>query len=171
MSNDEPIKEEATNTPETREVKPEVVEPIESPKEFVPPQLQEVPAKPKATYETVQANENHNLALVRKSNFIDFTLDDLLNFIRGAKGDKELATAQVQYNKAIIENIKGFHPEVYEIYQTLPGEKQSAMLLMCKAITEHEKFEYMEKEHVKEIDKYTAEIAEIEEATGLTHHE
>ena len=123
--------------------------------------------KPAPQYEVIEPNENNRLAVVRKVMSTDFKLDDLLNFITEATSDKEKAEAMVKYNESIIENIKGFHPEVIEFYESLVNEKKTAFLLFAKAVADREKKAFEAKAYTQEIEKYNAEIAEIEQVTGL----
>ena len=124
--------------------------------------------KPAPNYEMLEANENGRLALIRKVTTVDFKLDDVLNFIKEAEADKEKTEAQVKYNDGIIENITGFHPEVAEFYNSLEGEKQSAFLLLAKAIMEKEKYAHLTKKYATEIDEYNKEVGEIETALGIS---
>lgn len=127
----------------------------------------EIKPKPAPQYEIIEENENNNLAVIRKVMSAEFKLDDLLNFIVEANSDKGKATAMIGYQEAIIENIKGFHPEILEYYESLAPEKQTAILLLCKAIADKEKKVFEVKHYTEEIAKYEQEITEIEQATGL----
>lgn len=130
--------------------------------------MSEAHPKPAPNYEMLEVNENPRLALIRKVTVVDFKLDDVLNFIKEAEADKEKAEAQVKYNESIIENIKGFHPEVAEFYDQLEGEKQSAFLLLAKAIIEREKYNHLATKYSTEIEEYKTEVGEIESALGIS---
>lgn len=123
--------------------------------------------KPKPTYELLKAEENVNLSSIRKITAIDFKVDDILNFIADSKADKEKSESQAKYNDAVMENIKGFHPEIVEYFESLADEKKTAILLFCDAYKKAEKFKFEVKAYTEEIEKYEKEIAEISEATGL----
>lgn len=140
------------------ETNPEVV--AEAPKAEAHP-------KPAPQYEVIEPNENNRLAVIRKVMSTDFKLDDVLNFVTEANGDKEKAEAMVKYNDSIIENIKGFHPEVIAFYESLENEKKTAFLLFAKAVADREKKAYEVRAYTSEIEKYQTEIAEIEQVTGL----
>lgn len=131
------------------------------------PETVEVKAKPAPQYELITPHENDRMAVVRKVMSQDFKIDDLLNFIVEAESDKEKSMAMVKYNDAIIENIKGFHPEILEIYDALAPEKQSALLIFSKAVTEREKHMFQTKIYFEEIKKLNEEVAEIETALNL----
>lgn len=128
---------------------------------------QALPPKPEPQYELVLPNDNGRLATVRKIDAVDFKLDDLLNFIAESQADAEKSEAQVKYNESIIENIKGFHPEIVEYYEALEPSKQTAFLLLAKAVTEKEKHAFQVREYHKEEAKYREEIALIETTLGI----
>lgn len=127
----------------------------------------EIKPKAKPTYELIEANENNRMAVIRKVQEVDFKLDDLLNFITEAESDKAKSHAMVEYNDAIIENVKGFHPEIAEYYESLAPEKQTAFLVFAYAIKEREKHIFQVRAYKGEIEKYTEEIAEIEQTLNL----
>ncbi len=146
----------------------EVEAPVVSPEEVKEEVAEAVlPPKPEPSYELVLPNSNGRMATVRKIDAIDFKIDDLLNFIAESQSDKAKSLAQIEYNDAIIENIKGFHPEVVEYYDALPENKKTAFLLFAKAVTEREKHAYQVVEYKKEEDRYTAEIKLIETTLGI----
>lgn len=128
---------------------------------------EETNPKPKPSYELIEANENNRLAVIRKVQSVDFKLDDVLNFITEAETDKAKSHAMVEYNDAIIANVKGFHPDIIEYYDSLAPEKQTAFLVFAKAVTEREKHVFQVRAYKEEIEKYQAEIKEIEDTLNL----
>lgn len=126
--------------------------------------------KPKPIYELVEANENPNLSVIRKTQAVDFKIDDLLNFISESMSEIDKAKAMVKYQDAVMENVKGFHPEIFEYFISLVDEKKTAFIVFAKAFADKEKKEAEVKFHTSEIEKYQKEIAEIEEATGVKAH-
>lgn len=126
--------------------------------------------KPKPIYELVEANENPNLSVIRKTQAVDFKIDDLLNFISESMSESDKANAMVKYQDAVMENIKGFHPEIVEYFESLVDEKKTAFIVFAKAFADKEKKEAEVKFHTSEVEKYQKEIAEIEESTGVKAH-
>lgn len=119
------------------------------------------------TYELVESNENVRFAVVRKIDSTDFKIDDLLNMITSAGEDIVKTGALAKYNASIMENIKGFHPEIVEYFNSLEGEKKTAFLLFAKAYSDKEKQDFQVKQFEKEMESYKKEIEEIEKVTGL----
>jgi len=129
---------------------------------------EEIKPKPAPEYELITPNsENPRMTVVRKIQAVDFKIDDVLNFIQEAEGDKSKSHAMVEYNDAIIENIKGFHPEVIEYYDALVDEKKTAFLLFAKAVADREKHVFAVKKFHEEITQYNAELKEISEKLGI----
>lgn len=126
----------------------------------------EIKPKPNPEYELVLNEENFKKATVRKIESVDFKLEDLDSFVEEIEKEKAKHEASATYNQSIIDNIKEFHPEVIEFYNSLVGEKQTAMILFCQATKDLEKNRYVAKNYGEEADKVRTEINEIEQKFG-----
>ena len=126
----------------------------------------ETKPKPATNYEILTLDENPRMTTIRKIEAVDFKLDDLHGYIVEIEKEKAKSDSMVKYNEAVVENIKGFHPEISEFYESLVGEKQTAMLLFCKALQDIEKNQFVSKNYQKELDDANKEVETIEQTFG-----
>lgn len=127
---------------------------------------EEIKPKPAPEYEVVVHDENSKVATVRKIEAVDFKLGDLYDYVTEVEKEKAKNDSMVKYNEAIIENIKGFHPEIAEYYESLKDEKKTAMILYCQALKDIEKNQFVSNNYKTEIDNAKSEIDTIEQKFG-----
>lgn len=127
----------------------------------------EVKPKPAPEYEIITLDENPRMVTIRKIEAVDFKLDDIHSYVAEVEKEKAKHDSLVKYNEAVVENIKGFHPEIIEFYEKLEGEKKTAMLLYCKALQDIEKNQFVSNNYKTEIDNAKSEIDTIEQKFGL----
>lgn len=129
---------------------------------------EEIKPKPAPEYELLKSgNYSPKECVIRKTEAVDFKLDDLYNYKIDIEKEFSKHDGMISYNKSVIENIKGFHPEVIEFYESLENEKKTAMLLFCQSLKDIEKNEFLAKGYKKESDDIQKEIDDIEQKFGL----
>lgn len=119
------------------------------------------PDAKKAEYQLVTPNEDPRLAVFRKIQEVDYTIADLEMFIEDIDKGIAEASSYATYQGAIIENIKGFHENIVEMYEVLPPESQSALIQFCDAVKKKEAYDFKIKADQAERQVYVDEIAEL----------